>query len=252
MLAEVLLQHNKPREAEAALLKSTTYGEKAVALAPDRPLVKHNLEVARERLDELREGEHQDRIEQLWTNERFADALEMSAKGVEEHETQLQTGKDTESAKRRLAYRLERYAWLLAHCPDERGRDTKAAVRRALRAVELQQEGGDYRYTLAVVQYRNGDWRDSLETLERLKAGGGQFTAAGWFLVAMNRQQLKQKEAAKSALRSGVEWMAEQQRKAEEDPVIRFQYELRRPAFDALRREAQGLIEGKDSSKGVS
>ena len=103
-----------------------------------------------------------------------------------------------------------------------------------------------------MVQYRNGDWRDSLETLERLKAVGGQFTAAGWFLVAMNRQQLKQKEEAKSALRSGVEWMAEQQRKAEEDPVIRFQYELRRPAFEALRREAVGLIEGKDSSQGVS
>jgi hypothetical protein len=82
--------------------------------------------------------------------------------------------------------------------------------------------------------------------------GSGQFTATGWFLVAMNRHQLKQGEAAKSALRSGVEWMAEQQRMAEEDPVIRFRFELRRPVLESLRREAEALIEGKDGSRGVS
>jgi hypothetical protein len=46
--------------------------------------------------------------------------------------------------------------------------------------------------------------------------------------------------------------MAEQQQKAEDDPVFRFQFELRRPTLEALRREAEAMIEGKDSSRGVS
>jgi Tfp pilus assembly protein PilF len=71
--------------------------------------------------------------------------------------------------------------------------------------------------TLATVQYRNGDWRDSLTSLDKAKAAQKEFDAMDWLLVAMNRHQLKQKEDARGALRKAVAWMEEQQRKAEDD-----------------------------------
>lgn len=187
MLAEFQLWLRKPREAETALVKSIRHGEKAVELARDRPLVKHNLEVALQMLDRLREQAHQADIDRLIAAERFADAFDLCAKGVEEQDEQFRAGKDRDSARRRLAYRLDRFAWLLAHCPDGRGRDTKAAVKRARRAVDLQSDAGDYKYTLAMVQYRNGDWRDSLASLDQLKAQEGAWDASGWLLIAMNR-----------------------------------------------------------------
>jgi tetratricopeptide (TPR) repeat protein len=54
-VSELQLQQGKLLSAEAALKKAIEYGEKAVALDPDRPLPKHNLEVARQRLDALRD-----------------------------------------------------------------------------------------------------------------------------------------------------------------------------------------------------
>jgi hypothetical protein len=49
-----------------------------------------------------------------------------------------------------------------------------------------------------------------------------------------------------------VEWIEDQQRKAEENAVLRVQYEMMRPALESLRREAENLIEGKDpATRGV-
>jgi tetratricopeptide (TPR) repeat protein len=53
-LGELRQRFEKLRDAEAALRKAIEYGEKAVALEPDRPLTKHNLDVARQMLDGLR------------------------------------------------------------------------------------------------------------------------------------------------------------------------------------------------------
>jgi tetratricopeptide (TPR) repeat protein len=245
-LAELQQQLGQRSAAESSLQKGIDYGEKAVALEPDRPLPKHNLEVARRRLDGLRERALQEEINQLCGAERFAAAIELCVRSVEGQENQVRSGTDRAAAERRLAYRLDRLAWLLAHCPDERVRDTKAAVKHAGRATQLQPGVGDYWYTLAMIQYRNGDWQDSLASLEKVKAQEGGFDASAWFLVAMNRHQLKQKPEARSALRKGVEWVVEQQRKAEENALLRFQFEMIRPSIEALRREAEALIEGKD------
>jgi tetratricopeptide (TPR) repeat protein len=244
-VAELQQQRGKRSEAEAALKKSIDYGEKAVALDPGRPLPRHNLEVARQMLEGLREQGLQEEVDRLCAAQRFADAVERCARGVADQEEQVRSGKDREAAVRRLAYRLDRLAWLLAHCPDGNVRDTREAVRHARRAAELQPDVTDYGYTLATAQYRNGDWRDSLASLERLKARAGGLNACGWFLVAMARHQLKQREEARAALRQAAEWIGEQQRKAEDDALLRFQYEMMRPAIEGLKREAEGLIEGK-------
>jgi hypothetical protein len=105
---------------------------------------------------------------------------------------------------------------------------------------------GDYWYTLAMVQYRNRDWKGSLASLEQLKLREGGFDASSWLLSAMDLYQLKRKEEARAALRQAAEWLAERRRQAEGNAVLRFQYEMMRPTIDALRREAEMLIEGKD------
>src|SRR5207244_899951 len=98
------------------------------------PLVKHNLELARQLLYGAGEQALQGEITKLWGAERFADAIDRSRRGVEEQEELVRAGKDRKAAQWRLAYRLGRFAWMLADCPDGRVRNTKAAVTHARRA----------------------------------------------------------------------------------------------------------------------
>jgi tetratricopeptide (TPR) repeat protein len=248
-LSDLRQQQGQRREAEAALLKAIDYGEQAVALAPDRPLPRHNLELARQMLERQRERDLQEEIGRLYTAERFGDAADMWSQRIEEQEELLRAGQDREAVTRRLAGRLARFAWFLAHCPDGRVRDTKAAVKRARRATELQPDVGDHWYTLAMVQYRGRDWRGSLASLEQLKARDGAFDASDWLLVAMNRHRLKQRDEAREALQKAVEWIDERKRQAEDNAVLRFQYELMRPALESLRREAENLLQGNDPTE---
>jgi tetratricopeptide (TPR) repeat protein len=251
-LGELQQQLGKRSAAEATLKKGIDCGEKAVALDPGRPLPKHNLEVARQMLEELREQALQEEVTKLCGAERFADATDLYLRSIEEQEERVRSGKDRDAGLRRLAYRLNRFAWFLAHCPDGRLRDAKVAVKHARRATELQPDVGDYWFTLAMVQYRNGDWCDSLATLEKVQAKEGGMVASGWFLSAMDLHQLKRREEARAAMRKGIEWIDERKRQAEDNALLRLQYEMVRPAIDALRREAENLLEGKDpANRGV-
>jgi tetratricopeptide (TPR) repeat protein len=243
-----LLQRRKAADAESVLQKAISYGEKAVAERPDRPLLKHNLEVARQMLDTLHEEALQDEIDKLCTAQRFAAASERFFQSVEQQEERVRLGQDREAAVRRLAYRLERFAWFLAHCPDERVRDTRAAVKRARRATQLQADEPLYWRTLATVQYRNGDWSDSLAALDQVKARMQEPDATVWLLTAMNRYQLKQPRQADEALQKAREWITTIERQAEDKPALRFQLEMMRPSIEALRREAESLIKGRDPS----
>jgi tetratricopeptide (TPR) repeat protein len=245
-LGDLQQQLGKRSDAEESLKKAISHGERALVLEPDSPLNKHNLDVAVQMLDELREEALHEAVSRLCREDRFADAVAFCRRGIEELEGQLGSSKDPGSAVRRLAYRLDRFARLLAHCPDARVRDVKAALKHARRATELQPAEVDYWYTLAEVHYRNGDWRESLAALERRKAMAGEFDANGWFLSAMNLHRLQRREEAQAALRAGDEWIIERRRQAGENPVLRFQYELTRPAMEALRREAGKLLQGND------
>lgn len=167
-------------------------------------------------------------------------------RGIEEQEERVRQGKDRDAAVRRLACRLDRFAWFLAHCPDERVRDTKEAVKHARRATTLQPDVGDYWYTRATVEYRNGDWQGSLASLAKVKDREDGLDASGWFLSAMNLHQLKRREEARAAFRKGVEWIDEKKRQAENNAQLRLQFELMRPAIEALQREAENLLKGKD------
>jgi tetratricopeptide (TPR) repeat protein len=233
-LGRLQQQLGKRAAAETTAVKAIDYGEKALSLEPDRPLLKHNLELARDLSEQLREQALHEEVTRLYAEKRFADGVDRYLRCVQEQEEQVRTAGDRKAATRWLAYRLDRLAWLLASCPDACVRDTRGAVEDAGRAVALQPDVQEYQYTLATVQYRNGDWQDSLASLEKLKTREGGFDARGWLLIAMNRHQLKQRDEARLALRKADEWVEEQQRKAEGNPLLRYQYETMRPRIEAF------------------
>ena len=120
------------RTASAAnLKKAIDYGEKAIALDPSRPLLQHNLRVARGTLEILRDEDFGVEVEKLAKAGRFAEVVERYNRNVEEMDRRVRGGDNPDLVVPILAARLERFAWLLAHCPDRQVRDTGAAVSRA-------------------------------------------------------------------------------------------------------------------------
>ena len=103
----------------------------------------------------------------------------------------------------------------------------------------------DYCYTLAMVQYRNGDWSDSLATIEKKKAFPGGFGASDWLVSAMDLYRLDRKEEARAALRKATEWINAQVKKAETDVGLRLEFELTRPTLEELLWEARKVLGGE-------
>lgn len=231
--------------AEAAIKKAIHFGEQSVTLDPDRPYPKHQLEQARAKLEALREEALVEEIAALWRAERFATALELIRRRIEEDEQRLSLDAERAAAERRLAHRLDSYAWHLAHCPDDRVRDARSAVGHARRATQLQPGESDHWYTLAMVQYRNDRWADSMSSLEKVKELNKELDANAWFLSAMNLLQLKRKDEARAALKKGVDWFDDLRRKSEDHPILRYRFEWIRPDIERMRREAEQLLDGK-------
>jgi tetratricopeptide (TPR) repeat protein len=231
--------------AEESLKNAIAYGEKAIALDPSRQLYQHNLQVARRALDELRDQVFQDEVEKLARAERFFEMVDLFTRDIEARDRHLRAGKDVELALPILAHRLDRLAWILAHCPNRQVRDTKAAVEYARRATELYPKNDDFWYTLGMVQFRNSDWKDSLATLDRLKSTENRLGAHAWLVSAMNLHRLARVEEARAALRKANDWMDSQERKAQADVQIRLEYELIRPSLERLLQEARELLAGE-------
>ncbi len=102
----------------------------------------------------------------------------------------------------------------------------------------------DYWYTLATAQYRHGDWRDSLVSLDTLNAKQGEAGASDLVLSGMNLFRLNRKAEARAALKQAVQLMDEINQKAAGDVLLRMEFELMRPAVESLMMEAQKLMNG--------
>ena len=165
-------------------------------------------------------------------------------RGIKEQDERVRAGKGLEVAVPSLAHRLNRLAWLLAHCPDTRVRDAKAAIEHARRATTFRPDVADYWYTLAMAQYRHGDWRDSLASLETLRVRQGEASASDLVLASMNLVRLNRKAEARAALKQAARLMDEMNQKAASDALLRMEFELMRPAIEALMMEAQRLMDG--------
>jgi tetratricopeptide (TPR) repeat protein len=123
-------------------------------------------------------------------------------------------------------------AWFLATSTEPRLRDAALAVRLAKKAVTARPQAGDYRNTLGVAHYRNGDDKAAvaeLETATRLRAGGDSFD---WFFLAMAHRRLGDRDEARTWFDRAVRWM--DRYKPRDDELRRFRAEA-----EALLAEAR-------------
>ena len=244
-LGKCLLGKSKFQEAESNFKKSVDYLETAASLTPDRPLLQHELERARERLELVRDLVEQQELEKLLKAERFADARDLMLRGIEKLEQRLANDKERAAATRPLAFRLIRLASFLAHCPSEGVRDGKEAVKASRRATQLDPQTSSHWLTYSLTLYRTNDWSNSLTALDELKAKQGEWGPVDYFLIAMNQFQLKKVDQAKASFRKGVDCWEEYLRLAEGNPEARVELERRRSAVEEMRQEADELIRGK-------
>jgi WD40 repeat protein len=92
--------------------------------------------------------------------------------------------------------------------PDPKCRDPRPAVELGTKAVQLAPKDGNCWFTLGVAQYRAGNWKAALESLEKgmpLRNGGD---CGDWFFLAMVHWQLGDKAQALQWYEKGDQWMA--------------------------------------------
>src|SRR5262245_43783506 len=118
---------------------------------------------------------------------------------------------------------------------DPKIRNPALAVELAREAVELMPTAAQCRVTLGTALYRTGDWKGSIEELEKgigLRLPDDPTNAYSGFFLAMGRWQLDEKDKAREWFVKGVQSMEKHQPKNNE---------LRR-----LRAEAAELIGVKE------
>jgi tetratricopeptide (TPR) repeat protein len=123
-------------------------------------------------------------------------------------------------------------AWFLVTTPELGLRDAALATRLAKKAIAVRQESADYRHTLGVAHFRNGDDRAAIAELERaiqLRSGGSSFD---WFFLAMAHWRLGDRAKAQALFDQAVQWM---------DKHLPLDDELRR-----FRAEAEALLSARD------
>ena len=122
---------------------------------------------------------------------------------------------------------------MLTTCREVKLRDCAGGLEAARRAVELERSRWAWQ-ALGWAHYRTGDWKASIEALEKSCAmddpKGGD--AAQWFFLAMAHWRLGEKDTGREWYDRAVQWMDKNQRK--EELLRRF------------RAEASELLELKD------
>jgi serine/threonine protein kinase len=114
-------------------------------------------------------------------------------------------------------------AWFLATCPEPRLRDAALAVQLSTRAIAAAPQSGNFRNTLGVAHYRNGDDKAAiaeLETSMKLRAGGD---ASDWFFLSMAHWRSGNHEKARTFFDRAVQWMDKY--KPHDDELRRFRSE---------------------------
>jgi serine/threonine protein kinase/Flp pilus assembly protein TadD len=197
----LLLSHSgRPGEAEREYHKAIALNEKLVADFPD--IYEHKNQLASSSID-------------------LADLLEAAG-----HRT------EAEPLYRRVIALREKMAdaasqndlaWILATNPNPRLQDPQRALRAAQKAVEQSDQAGRYWGTLGLAHYRLGDWKATIEALEKsiqLDAGGG---AGDWFFLAMACWQKGEKDRARQWYERAVQWM--ERNKSRDEDLRRFRAE---------------------------
>jgi superkiller protein 3 len=122
----------------------------------------------------------------------------------------LEIDRNDVSIRNKLASALNEKGWEIIRSPNPKLPDPKRAVERAKEAVELAPQRSDCWQGLGWIHYRAGNWKDSIEALEKSCAlqddpKGGD--AAQWFFLAMAHRRLGEKEQAREWYDRAVGWM---------------------------------------------
>jgi serine/threonine protein kinase/Tfp pilus assembly protein PilF len=125
-------------------------------------------------------------------------------------------------------------AWFLVATPELRLRDAALAVRLAEKAVSAQPKSSEYRNTLGVALYRNGNNQTAIAEIERgmsLRLGGDSLD---WFFLAMAHHRLGDREKARMWFDRAVEWM--DKNKPLDEELRRFRAEAEALLAEARQR----------------
>jgi tetratricopeptide (TPR) repeat protein len=121
--------------------------------------------------------------------------------------------------------RTHALAWFLADCPAKQFRDPKRAVELAKKALQMNPQSGRYWGSLAVAQARAGQWQEADESgrksMELSPEGDGHL----WFVLAMARWHLGNKQEALKSYDQAVRWMEKNKPKDEEPRRFRTEAE---------------------------
>src|SRR5262249_41222889 len=100
-------------------------------------------------------------------------------------------------------------AWLLTNCREAKLRDAPGGLEAARKAVGVAPRSALARQVLGWAHYRAGDWKASIEALEKSCAldnpKGGD--SAQWFFLAMAHWQLGEQDKAREWYGRAVQWM---------------------------------------------
>jgi len=98
-------------------------------------------------------------------------------------------------------------AWFLSVCPEPRFRNPPRAVALAEKAAAQFPQNGWYSAALGVAQYRNGQWREAVTSLEKANRLRPYGYEGFWLYLAMAHWQLGETEAARTCYDRAVELM---------------------------------------------
>jgi hypothetical protein len=115
-------------------------------------------------------------------------------------------GSLSSAAKKRQAVQCNDKAWRLVTGPADQ-RDPARALQLIQEAVRLDPDESLYLNTLGVVQYRGGQHRETVATLEKsLAVGKGQYDAFDLFFLAMAHGRLGNPVKARECFDRAVKW----------------------------------------------
>jgi serine/threonine protein kinase/Flp pilus assembly protein TadD len=100
-----------------------------------------------------------------------------------------------------------RLAMFLLSCPDLKLRNAQEATALAQKAVERVPDYRDGWIVLGMAQYRAGNWKAAVKTLEESQKRFKNGNCAEWFILAMAHWQLGHKEEARQWFDRADEWM---------------------------------------------
>jgi tetratricopeptide (TPR) repeat protein len=247
-LGRVLVAAGKTGEAEQAYQKAATLFDRMVLDLPQSVYPGLDLGRSLPYLASLLEhlGRGQEAVEVRLRVIRVYESLQAKFAGNTEHRHELVgsylelarllcgLGRQTEAAelyRKALALEVDdpvahnELAWFLVMNPEPGLRDAARAVRLARKSVTARPESANYRNTLGVAHYRNGDDRAAVAELERamgLEAGG---TPHDWFFLAMAHWRLGDRDQARTYLDRSEQWMAK--RNSRDDELCRIRAEAR-------------------------